>query len=154
MIAGALLLALGTVRSDITLTTPAGSGDVSLAVVEWEGGTFLNFLQFPSDPGAASGQIQALMEYRNTRVTSLLSGPEIPGRIILHQVLPETAGLRAGVVRKLAFLERTTGGYWFDQWDTDVRNGRACLTSEAIEHFQIVIRGRRPDRNGEICLDL
>jgi hypothetical protein len=151
---GALLLALAAARSNITLATPAGSGEVSLAVVEWEGGSFLGFLQSPSDHGAAAGRIDSLVEYRNARMTRHLGGPAIPGLITVHAVYPETAGMRRGPVRKLAFLERTTGGFWFDQWDTEVRNGRACLTPEAIEHFRTVIRGRTPDRNGQICLHL
>jgi hypothetical protein len=153
MIAGALLLALAA-PSGITLVTPSGSGDVSLAVVEWQGGTWLNFLQFPPGPGVAEGQIDSLMEHRETRVELVLAGPRLPNRITMRRIYPETAGIRIGPVQKLAVLERTEGGYWHDQWDTEVRDGRACLSRDAIEHFHIAVPHRTPDRNGEICFDV
>ena len=51
-------------------------------------------------------------------------------------------------------LERTAGGYWHVQWDTHVQNRRACLSREAIAHFNIVVPGRRPGPDGAICLNL
>jgi len=154
VVAGALLLALAAAQSGITLVTPSGDGDVSLAVVEWRGGTFLDFIRSPPGPGEAEGGIGALVEYRGTRVGTVLAGPRLPNRFNVRRIYPETGGMRIGLVRKLAVLERTADNYWYDQWDTDVRDGRACLSREAIEHFQIVVPHRSPDRNGEICLRL
>jgi hypothetical protein len=149
----ALLLALAT-PSGIRLATPAGSGTVSLAIVDYEGGTFLNFLQFPEADGEPDGVNGSLLEHRGARVARVLAGPRLPARITLRRVYPEMAAMRRGRIRRLAVLERTDGGYWHVQWDVQVRNRRACLSREAIAHFNIVVPGRTPGADGAICINL
>ena len=149
----ALLLTLAA-PSGIRLVTPGGSGTVSLAIVEYSGGAFLNFLQFPPADGEPGGVNGALIEHRGARVARVLAGPLLPARLTLRRVYPEMTGLRRGRIRRLAVLEQTGGGYWHVQWDTQVHHRRACLSREAIAHFAIVVSGRTPDADGAICLNL
>jgi hypothetical protein len=148
----ALLLALAA-PSGIRLATPEGSGAISLAIVDYSGGAFLNFLSFPQADGAPDGVNGSLFEHRDARVARVLAGPRLPARITLRRVYPEMVGMRRGRVRRLALLERTDGGYWHVQWDVHVQGRRACLSREAIAHFNIVVPGRTPDANGAICID-
>lgn len=149
----ALLLALAA-PSGIRLATPEGSGAVSLAIVEYRGGAFINFLQFPVAEGEVDGVNGSLVEHRGARVARLLAGPRLPAHITLRRVYPEMAAMRRGTVRRLAVLERTAGGYWHVQWDAPVQGRRACLSREAIAHFNIVVPGRGPEADGAICINL
>ncbi|MEA3013628.1 MAG: hypothetical protein QOD42_2173 [Sphingomonadales bacterium] len=149
----ALLLALAA-PLEIRLATPEGSGAVSLAIVEYRGGAFLNFLSFPQADGAPDGVNGSLFEHRGARVARVLAGPRLPARITLRRVYPEMAGMRRGRIRRLALLERTDGGYWHVQWDVQLQGRRACLSREAIAHFNIVVSSRSPDADGAICLNL
>jgi hypothetical protein len=149
----ALLLALAP-PPGIRLATPEGSGSVSLAIVEYRGGAFLNFLQFPPADGEPAGVNGSLIEHEGARVARVLAGPRLPVRVTLRRVYPEMAAMRRARVRRLAVLERTAGGYWHVQWDTQVQNRRACLSREAIAHFNIVVPGRVPDADGAICINL
>lgn len=150
----ALLLALAA-SSGMSIATPARSGPITLAVIEISpGGTFLNALQFPPTEGDPEGQRGALFEHPGTLVEQVLAGPMLPPRISIRSVRGEMAGMYRVPVRRLAFLERTEGGYWLIQWDRRIEQGRACLEPDAIAHYAIVAPGRTPDENGEICFNL
>ena len=154
LVAALLLIALAA-PSGISMATPVDSGPVSLAVIEVQsGGTLLNFLLLPPTDAEPGGQRASLVEHRRTRVIRLLAGPRLPARIAIREVYPETAGMRRVATRKLAFLERTDGGYWHIQWDRRIERGRACLDQEALAHYRVVVPRRTPDRNGEICFNL
>jgi hypothetical protein len=96
----------------------------------------------------------SLVEHRRTFVGRILAGPRIPGRVTVRQIYPEMASFRIAAVRRLAVLEPTASGYWYVQWQTEIRRGRACLDAQAIARYRIVIPLRAPDRNGEICFRL
>jgi hypothetical protein len=152
--AAALLFALAA-PSGIRLATPADSGAVSLAVIVVPpGGNFLQHLSLPVAAGQSEGDLVSLVEHRRTFVGRVLAGPHVPGRVTIRQIYPEMASFRMAAVRRLAFLERTASGYWYVQWQIEIRRGRACLDARAIARYRIVIPRRAPDRNGEICFRL
>ena len=138
----------------IQIATPEGSGAVSLALIEVEGGTFLQPLDFPGADGEADGVDSSLFEHSGTRVVTTLAGPALPSKITIRRVYPEMAGMRRLPVVRLAFLERTDGGYWHVQWDAEVQDDRACLSRQALAHFRVSIPGKEAGEEGDICFDV